>query len=103
MQNYKVNQKNTSADGTHLQGFVKTTYDDLVKLFGNPKEGSCDGKTTCEWIIEFEDATVATIHDWKVNFTSRDLYYWSVGGHSHRVLDLLKEATNLEPELAGVE
>jgi predicted dehydrogenase len=99
MVKYKVNQKDTSVNGTSLKGYLETTYDRLVELFGEPKKGSADGKTTCEWLLEFEDGTVATIHDWKVESTPKNLYNWSVGGHSYKVLDLLANTTNLKTRI----
>jgi predicted dehydrogenase len=95
---YKVNQKNSIADGTSLKGYIETTYNNLVNLFGIPKEGSSDGKTTCEWIIEFQDGTVATIHDWKTKTTPKDIYKWSIGGHTYRALDLVQEVINIKPQ-----
>jgi len=96
MNNYKINQKTTSADGTSLMGYLPTTYSKLVELFGEPKGGSSDGKTTCEWCLEFEDGTVVTVYDWKQESTPTSLYNWSVGGYSYRALNLLEEATNLK-------
>ncbi len=94
MLNYKVNDKNTLVDGTSLKGFVTTTYDNLVKTFGNPKQGSADGKTTCEWLFEFEDGTVATIYDWKTKSTPKELYKWNIGGHTYKALELLQQTIN---------
>jgi hypothetical protein len=93
---YKVNQKNTSVDGTSLRGYVVTTYDNLVKMFGTPNKGSTDGKTTCEWVFEFEDGTVATIHDWKTKMTPKDPYNWSIGGYNHLALLFLEEIMNIK-------
>lgn len=87
---FKVNSKQTSVNGTSHKGYVETTYNTLVKVFGQPKEGSADGKTTCEWRIEFDDGVVATIYDWKTRTTPKDLYYWHIGGHTHKALDYLE-------------
>jgi predicted dehydrogenase len=65
-------------NGTSLQGYVRTTYAQLVELFG-PGIGAGD-KTTAEWILEFDDGTVATIYDWKELETPTDVYNWHVGG-----------------------
>lgn len=92
----KINSNDASVNGTSLKGYVGTTYDNLVKLLGEPLQGSSDGKTTCEWILEFEDGTVATIYDWKQKETPKDHFYWSVGGHSHRALEQVKQVTGLE-------
>lgn len=50
---------------TCLQGYITTTYADLVGCFGNP---TCDGdgyKVDAEWIITFDDGVVATIYNYK--------------------------------------
>ena len=92
----KINSNDTSVNGTSLRGYVGTTYDNLVNLLGEPLKGSDDGKTTCEWIIEFEDGAVATIYDWKQHETPKDHFYWSVGGHNHKALEQVKDFTGFE-------
>ncbi|MEY5134623.1 MAG: hypothetical protein RL709_318 [Pseudomonadota bacterium] len=92
----KINSNDTSVNGTSLKGYVGTTYDKLVKLFGEPLKGSDDGKTTCEWILEFEDGTVATIYDWKQKQTPKDHFYWSVGGYTYEALEHIKKDIGLE-------
>jgi hypothetical protein len=88
---YAVNSNSTSINGTQYLGYVTITYDELVKTLGQPKEGSADGKTTCEWHVEFEDGSVATVYDWKVGYTPKNLHDWHVGGRSGIALDYLEE------------
>ena len=88
---YTVNSNSTSVNGTHYLGYVNITYDELVRTLGQPKEGSADGKTTCEWRVEFEDGSVATVYDWKVGCTPKNLHDWHVGGRSGIALDYLEE------------
>jgi hypothetical protein len=92
---YIVNSNSTSVNGTHFQGNVRTTYDELVNILGQPKKGSADEKTTCEWRLEFEDGAVATIYDWKMGTTPKDIYNWHVGAKDHTALDNLQEALNI--------
>ncbi len=99
MQKYKVNQKSTSVEGTSLMGHVTTTHSKLVELFGEPKGGSADGKTTCEWVLEFENGVVGTIHDWKTESTPKELYDWCIGGYSYKILLLLQEVMNTETRI----
>lgn len=66
------------ANGTSLQGYLTAYYTDLVEKFGEPQGGG--DKTTVEWVIQFEDGTVATIYDWKEYDTPMGLYDWHVGG-----------------------
>jgi hypothetical protein len=77
------------ANGTSLQGYVKTTYSDLVAIFGEPERGG--DKTTVEWCIDFEDGTVATIYDWKEYDTPMGEYNWHVGGRSYMASVLVSE------------
>jgi len=81
---------------TSFRGSVFTTYDKLVQVFGNPDFGPDDtdaDKVTCEWKLQFEDGTVATIYDWKTGSTPFYEYEWHIGGKSaeavDRVLDVL--------------
>lgn len=88
------------ANGTSLQGYVTTTYDELVELLGDPLPGSADGKSTCEWILEFEDDSIATIYDWKLSSTPKNLYSWQVGGVSLKALDYVEEALNIQTKIS---
>jgi len=72
-----------SLNGTCLQGYVETTYDELVNVFGNPTELQGD-KVTVEWSIQFSDGTVASIYDWKLQKTPMGTYRWHIGGKSQR-------------------
>jgi len=84
-------------DHTHLQGRVDVGYSLLCKLFGQPFDG--DGyKCDAEWQIEFEDGTLATIHNWKngrnycgaEGTPTEQIWSWCVGGHDDRALELIR-------------
>lgn len=79
-----------TATGTCLQGSLRSSYHTLVRLFGEPNMGH-DGKTRAEWILRFDDGTIATIYDWKEYKPVEDVTVWNVGGHSHRALQLVLE------------
>lgn len=91
---------------TSFQGELECSYQQLVKTFGSPLKG--DGyKTQAEWIVEFEDGTVATIYDWKMGdsylgdgegFPPEDILFWHIGGKSLNVTGLVHEAINREME-----
>ena len=52
--------------GTSLQGYIKASYEQLLKAFGPPNPNLCDNyKTDVEWAFEFADGTVATLYNWK--------------------------------------
>lgn len=98
---FKTIANKNRANGTSLQGYVTTTYDKLVKILGYPLPGSSDGKTTCEWILEFEDNTIATIYDWKLSSTPKNLYGWQIGGVSLKALDYVEEALNIPTKVSN--
>ena len=81
-----------AANGTSLRGYVKTTYTDLVAIFGEPQRGG--DKTTAEWVVTFgrgKDKVVATIYDWKEYDTPMGEYNWHVGGHDFMASVLVNE------------
>lgn len=80
----------SAANGTHLQGYVRTDYATLVELFG-PGIGGGD-KTTQEWVLEFDDGTVATIYDWKEYETPMGNYDWHVGGKTKQAVSNVLQA-----------
>ena len=87
---YKVTDNYSLANGTSLKGYVATTYDTLVRLLGEPPSDGCD-KTTAEWILLFDDGTIATIYDYKMDSTPYGLYDWHVGGHSHKAHEYVEK------------
>ena len=78
-----INKNVRLSSGTSLVGYFEATFWAVMEKLGNPLEG-CD-KTTCEWVIEFEDGLVATIYDYKASQSpmySPDVpYQWHIGGH----------------------
>jgi hypothetical protein len=94
-QAYKTTTISSMASGTSLRGYVTTTYQTLVERLGEPRGGSADGKSTVEWIMVFEDGTVATIYDWKTNSTPKDTYDWHIGGKGIGVLENVKGVLKL--------
>lgn len=72
--------------GTCFQGEIHATYAKLVSVFGEPQHGPDSNdmdKVTCEWVITFNDGTIATIYDWKLDSTPRDKYGWHIGGTNY--------------------
>ena len=89
--------------GGCLQGYVETTYKNLLELFGNPTDG--DGyKVDAEWVIKFEDGTVATIYNWKdgKNYNGaegmevEDITDWHIGGEDKKSVARIKEVVKGE-------
>ncbi len=89
----EIQFKNASMDainGTCLQGYIETTYVELVNVFGKPTELS-GGKVSVEWIIRFSDDTVASIYDWKLSETPMGVYKWHIGGRSQRAVTCVND------------
>jgi hypothetical protein len=53
MKNYRVTNNYRDSAMTALMGYVNTNYARLVEVFGQPINGSGDGKVNSEWIIKF--------------------------------------------------
>ena len=84
------NDKDISIAGTCLQGYIDTTYKQLVKTFGKALKGE-DRKVRKEWWIETEDGTIATIYDWKTRRPLRFFIDWSIGGKSPKAVEVVRE------------
>ena len=87
------NVRFTFASGSCLRGYIKTTYDELVNVFGSPTTLKGD-KVNVEWTIKFSDGTVATIYDWKLSAVPMGVYDWHIGGFNQRAVELV---TNCMP------
>lgn len=78
----------SKANGTSLQGYVKTTFNKLVDTIGEPiYPRSGDGKVICEWVMEWEDGTISTIYCWKVSSIPMGEYNWHIGGFSEKAVN----------------
>jgi len=86
---FTVNKRTHNINGTHLQGYIKTTYNRLVEAFGEPQEGF--DKSTAEWSVRFSDGTLATIYDYREDFTPHYPYDWHIGGHKPQAVLLIAE------------
>tara|TARA_Y100001958_G_C20769838_1_gene246213 strand:+ start:248 stop:547 length:300 start_codon:yes stop_codon:yes gene_type:complete len=98
-------EKTTMTGGTYLQGYVKATYEQLLKAFGSPHMDQCDNyKTDVEWAFKFADGTVATIYNWKNGYNYlgeaeglklNNITEWHVGGFNQkavaRVIDAIEK------------
>jgi hypothetical protein len=84
------NTRFTSASGSCLRGYIKTTYDELVSVFGEPTKLKGD-KVNVEWTIKFSDGTVATIYDWKLSTVPMGVYNWHIGGFNQLAVDYVND------------
>jgi len=91
----KLIDTEASAAGTSLQGYIKTTYGDLVEVFGEPRyTSSGDDKVTAEWDLEFlvdDEYVTATIYDWKLDETPFVEYDWHIGGFSTQAAHVVEK------------
>ena len=104
---YKTMKKTNQISGTHLQGVVDTSYDNLVKIFGEPHiKGEPGSKVDVEWAFEFKDGTISTIYNWKDGpCYQRDdgdpvetITDWHVGGMHKDALTKVAEKINRYPQ-----
>ena len=86
-------------NGTHRQGYIKTSYHALVEVFGEPIQGTY--KTDWEWASRCDDGAIATIYNWKngpnygySGVTPEDIDKWNVGGFKTSVLFKLLAAVD---------
>lgn len=76
-------------DMSSLQGYIHTSYADLVACFGEPVAQFDDYKCDCEWNIKFADGVVVSIYNWKngKNYCGEDglavedITEWHIGGY----------------------
>jgi hypothetical protein len=86
---------NTAAafESSCLQGYIKTTYQELCQVFGVE---NCDGdggyKVQAEWDLKFADGTYATIYDWKESQAKEHVTDWHIGGQSNLAVARVQEA-----------
>ena len=88
-----------------LQGYVKTTYSQLVEKLGEPtykREGTYsnptvndgDGKTSAEFGEAFEDSFY--VYDYKEERTPMKEHWWHIGGETQQSLTNFEKATGLK-------
>ena len=93
--------------GTSLRGKIMTTYDTLVKIFGEPNIPAGD-KTWNEWGVQFEygdaeddDNEIANvaIYDWKevsADDSRVGKYLWHIGAKTHFGVEMVYAAVGQE-------
>ena len=89
-----VNQRE-EANGTSFQGYVETSYGQLVSAFGKSMKGSEDGKVNHQWIVKI-DGILCTIYDYKENLNNGKVSDWHVGGKAKACVQMVKEVLDNE-------
>jgi hypothetical protein len=92
---YIINPKSyySYTNGTSLQGYIKTTYAQLVETLGEPirPEGG-DGKVICEWVVLNKKTNkAATIYIYKLNEVPENEYPWHIGGLNNTAITTVKK------------
>ena len=83
-----------------LQGKIKTTYDKLVGIFGEPTYTDADPyeKVNCEWTVATEnedgDTVKFSIYNWKDGRIPTEEYEWHIGGYGFEAVSEAHEIIN---------
>jgi len=88
-------------NNTFLQGYIETTYQRLVEVFGEPfTDYDSFDISDAEWAMEFDDGQIATIYNYKdgKNYLGgrglkvENITDWHIGG---RTKDVAKKVFNM--------
>ena len=93
-----------NTNGTTLQGYVTTTYDKLVEVFGEPTYTDADPyeKVNCEWTVEAEcrdddDERVYkpfSVYSWKYGRIPTEECEWTIGGNDFEAWSIAHDIIN---------
>jgi hypothetical protein len=80
----KENELKGKTSGSGFKGYINCTYQDLVRVLGEPThpEASGDDKVQKEWIVEY-NGEIFTVYDWKTydeEYTMNELDEFHIGG-----------------------
>lgn len=82
--------RDPNVSGGWLQGYVDSSYTELVSAFGHPTYQSKEGKTKAEWCLRINGVSV-TIYDYKEYDKSLDrITDWHIGGTSKAAADAVR-------------
>ena len=89
--------------GSSRKGYINCTYQDLVRVLGEPTypEASGDDKVQKEWVVAY-NGEVFTVYDWKTydeEYTMNELDQFHVGGKTNAsdfILELEEMISNKE-------
>lgn len=104
------NDTDIRSDGTHYQGSVDASYGLLCIMFGQPFSGDAY-KVDAEWVIEFEDGTIATIYNYKngINYLgvagtpTTQISSWHIGGYGVRAAELIQQLVEERNRVAAIQ
>ena len=81
----RSDEVNSKANGTYYIDWTTTSYFSLINSFGLPTYGkSADNKVLCEWVLESDNGSIATIYDYKSDTNDPEFVTrWHLGGNEH--------------------
>ncbi len=84
-------QRQTSnvTNGFSLQGYVKTTFGQLVKAFGQPEINPSD-KVIHQWVLNIE-GVICTVYDYKEHLNTGKAEDWHIGGKQKIAVKLIEQ------------
>lgn len=83
--------------GTSYMGEIDISYQEIVDTLGPPTDDGDGYKVDANWLLLFDNGTVATIYNYKdgINYCGpegdpvEDIRDWHIGGHDNRAVDLV--------------
>ena len=90
-------EKDADLNMSSYKGVIKTTFEKLVEVFGNPDytDADPDEKVNAEWCIEAEtdegDFVKFSIYNWKTGSVPTEAYDWHIGGYSYDAVEAAYE------------
>ena len=98
MKALRSDEVNGKANGTYYIDWTTTSYFNLINSFGLPTYGkSTDNKVLCEWVLESDNGSIATIYDYKSDTNDPEFVTcWHLGGNeeSYKFIEEIKEKVN---------
>lgn len=76
-------------NGSCYQGIIQADFDTMVEIFGEPSIDEEGYKVRVEWLLQFDDGTVATIYDWKEDCHYTKVTDWHIGGFDKKAVELV--------------
>ena len=94
---YSRQTSNVTA-GTSLQGYIKATYCELTKAFGQPEtfeQDDNDGKIKHLWVVNAE-GVIFTIYDYKADLNTGLREEWHIGSKQYAAVRLAEQILESE-------
>ena len=87
-----------SVVGTSLQGYLYTTYQNIVDKLGEPSHDGDGYKIDVEWVLRDQNGEPVTLYNWKdgPNYCGDEgtpvekITMWHIGGRSSKAVDLIR-------------